>query len=101
MTYSDTLAYLSSLNKMGIRLGLEPICRLLERLGHPQKGYASVLIAGTNGKGSVAAMTASILIAGGFKTGLYTSPDLIEFRERIRINGEMIDPGEAAVCAQE
>lgn len=101
MTYSDTLAYLSSLNKMGIRLGLEPICRLLERLGHPQKGYASVLIAGTNGKGSVAAMTASILIAGGFKTGLYTSPDLIEFRERIRINGEMIDPGEAALCAEE
>ncbi len=101
MTYSDTLAYLSSLNRMGIRLGLEPIRLLLERLGYPEKDYAAVLIAGTNGKGSVAAMTASILSAGRFKTGLYTSPDLIDFRERIRVNGEMIDPGEAAACAEE
>lgn len=99
MTYPDTLAYLSSLNKMGIRLGLEPIRRLLGRLGNPQGAYAAVLIAGTNGKGSVAAMTASILTAGGFRTGLYTSPDLIEFRERIRIDGRMIGRGEATVCA--
>ena len=97
-THQDTLAYLSSLNKMGIRFGLDPIRSLLERLGNPQNGYPSVLIAGTNGKGSVAAMTASILTAGGFRTGLYTSPDLIDVRERIRIDGAMISPEEAAIC---
>lgn len=100
MKYQDTLAYLSSLNKMGIRFGLEPILSLLERLQNPQNAFPSVLIAGTNGKGSVAAMTASILAAGGFKTGLYTSPDLIDFRERIRINGTMISRQEAAICTE-
>lgn len=98
MTHEDMLAFLSSLNKMGIRFGLDPIRSLLDRLRNPQNGYPSVLIAGTNGKGSVAAMTASILTAGGFKTGLYTSPDLIDFRERIRVDGEMISREEAAIC---
>ena len=101
MTYRDTLAYLSGLNKMGIRFGLDPIRSLLERLHNPQNSYPAVLIAGTNGKGSVAAMTASILSAGGFRTGLYTSPDLIDFRERIRIDGEMISREEAAICAEQ
>lgn len=100
MTYQDTLAYLSGLNKMGIRFALDPIRSLLERLHNPQGGYPSVLIAGTNGKGSVAAMTASILAAGGFKTGLYTSPDLIDFRERIRVDGVMISREKAAICTQ-
>lgn len=101
MTYKDTLAYLSSLNKMGIRLGLDPIRLLLERLHNPQNSYPAVLIAGTNGKGSVAAMTAAILSSGGFRTGLYTSPDLIDFRERIRINDTMISPEEAMRCAEQ
>lgn len=100
MTYQDALAYLSSLNKMGIRFGLEPILSLLARLRNPQNTFPAVLIAGTNGKGSVAAMTASILAAGGFKTGLYTSPDLIDFRERIRINGTIISHREAAICTE-
>jgi len=100
MTYRDTLAYLSSLNKMGIRFGLDPIRFLLERLHNPQNSYPAVLIAGTNGKGSVAAMTAAILVSGGFKTGLYTSPDLIGFRERIRINDRMISRVEATYCAE-
>jgi dihydrofolate synthase / folylpolyglutamate synthase len=100
MTDRDTLAYLSRLNKMGIRFGLDPIRLLMGRLHHPQNSYPAVLIAGTNGKGSVAAMTASILSAGGFRTGLYTSPDLTDFRERIRIDGKMINHGEAAICAQ-
>ena len=60
-----------------------------------------MLIAGTNGKGSVAAMTASLLTAAGFRTGLYTSPDLIDFRERIRIDGRMIRREETAACAEE
>lgn len=100
MTYRDTLAYLASLNKMGIRFGLDPIRFLLERLQNPQNSYPAVLIAGTNGKGSVAAMTAAMLSAGGFKTGLYTSPDLIEFRERIRVNDGMISREEAMRCAE-
>ncbi|MEW6335410.1 MAG: folylpolyglutamate synthase/dihydrofolate synthase family protein [Thermodesulfobacteriota bacterium] len=100
MTYRDTLAYLSGLNKMGIRFGLGPVRLLLERLGNPQNSYPVVLIAGTNGKGSVAAMTAAMLSAGGFKTGLYTSPDLIDFRERIRIDDGMISRQEAVRCAE-
>jgi dihydrofolate synthase/folylpolyglutamate synthase len=99
MTYRDTLAYLSSLNKMGIRFGLDPIRFLLERLHNPQSSYPAVLIAGTNGKGSVAAMTAAILSSGGLKTGLYTSPDLIDFKERIRINDRMINRDEVLHCA--
>jgi len=100
MTYHSTLEYLSGLNKIGIRFGLDPIRLLLERLHNPQKGYPAVLIAGTNGKGSVAAMTAAILSAGGLRTGLYTSPDLIDFRERIRINDRMICHDEAVRCAE-
>jgi dihydrofolate synthase/folylpolyglutamate synthase len=100
MTYQDTLAYLTSLNKIGIRFGLDPIRLLLERLHNPQNSYPAVLIAGTNGKGSVAAMTAAILSSSGFKTGLYTSPDLIDFRERIRINDRMIGRDEAMHCTE-
>jgi len=100
MTYQDTLAYLYSLNKIGIRFGLGPIRSLLERLQNPQSSYPAILIAGTNGKGSVAAMTAAILSSGGFKTGLYTSPDLIDFRERIRIDDRMISRDEAIRCAE-
>jgi dihydrofolate synthase / folylpolyglutamate synthase len=100
MTYQDTLTFLSSLHKMGIRFGLDPIRSLLKRLHDPQSRYPAILIAGTNGKGSVTAMAASILSAGGFKTGMYTSPDLVDFRERIRIDGTMISRGEAAICAE-
>jgi dihydrofolate synthase / folylpolyglutamate synthase len=101
MTYRETLAYLSSLNHLGIRLGLDPIRSLLGRLNDPQGRFPSVLIAGTNGKGSVAAMAASILSMAGFRTGLYTSPDLIDVRERIRIDGRMIGREDIAACAEE
>mgnify|MGYP001575360822 CR=1 FL=1 len=100
MDYNEALSYLKILNPMGIRLGLDEIKELLGRLGNPQDGYSSVIIAGTNGKGSVAAMTASILNAAGYKTGLYTSPDLIDFRERIRINGKMITPKQTVACIE-
>jgi len=69
---------------------------LLEALGHPEKSFPSVLIAGTNGKGSTAATLASILKASGLKTGLYTSPHLIRINERIRINGAEISDDEFA-----
>lgn len=63
---------------------------MMEHLGHPERGFRSIHVAGTNGKGSVSHMLASILQEAGYKTGLYTSPHLVDFRERIRINGEMI-----------
>jgi dihydrofolate synthase/folylpolyglutamate synthase len=82
--------YLSQLNSSMIRLGLGPVRKLLTSLQNPQNRYASVLIGGTNGKGSIAATTAAILQAAGHRVGLYTSPHLIDLRERIRVNGDMI-----------
>jgi dihydrofolate synthase/folylpolyglutamate synthase len=86
----DPVAYLSSLNIDVMRFGLRAVSRLLLSLGNPQDSYKTILIAGTNGKGSTAAMTASILQQAGYKTGLYTSPHLIDVQERIAINGEKI-----------
>ena len=83
-------AYLESLNINKMRFGLKSITELLSRLGNPQKSYKTITIAGTNGKGSTAAMTASILHSAGYKVGLYTSPHLIDVRERITINGKKI-----------
>jgi len=94
MASQGNLEYLSGLSSTVIRLGLGPISLLLERLNNPQQKYETILIGGTNGKGSIAAMTASILSQGGFKVGLYTSPHLIDVGERIRINGRMITPTE-------
>jgi dihydrofolate synthase/folylpolyglutamate synthase len=97
MTAQGNIEYLSRLSSTVIRLGLGPISRLLGRLNNPQQNYETILIGGTNGKGSIAAMTASILSQGGFKVGLYTSPHLIDVRERIRINGLIISPEEMDV----
>jgi dihydrofolate synthase/folylpolyglutamate synthase len=69
---------------------------LLELLGNPQEKFASIHIAGTKGKGSVSALVASVLHAAGYKVGLYTSPHLLDFRERIRVNGEDIPPEDVA-----
>ena len=100
MNYADATRYLISLGNeiraagadgvMTAKLGLENITALLADLGNPQDSYPSVLIAGTNGKGSVSAMIDSILRAAGFRTGLYTSPHLVEIAERIRVGGEEI-----------
>jgi len=90
MNKTNPYIYLSSLNIDSMRFGLEAITELLLRLGNPQKSYKTILIAGTNGKGSTAAMTASILHSAGYKVGLYTSPHLIEVRERIVISGKKI-----------
>lgn len=83
-------AYLSGLNIDVMRFGLETITGLLERFGFPEDDYFTMLIGGTNGKGSTAAMTASILKEAGFRTGLYTSPHLVDVRERIALNGKKI-----------
>lgn len=85
-SYKDTLDYLYSLQGLGIRPGLKRIKGLLKVLGNPQKSYPSVIVAGTNGKGSTSAMLTSILAEGGYGTGLYTSPHLTRFNERIRVN---------------
>jgi dihydrofolate synthase/folylpolyglutamate synthase len=91
MTNHDPLEYLTHLKSKGINLDLGPVTRLLRSLGNPHENYRTVLIGGSNGKGSVAAMLSSVLTRGGFTVGLYTSPHLIDFRERIRINNRMIE----------
>ena len=91
MANLDPLSYLSHLKSKGINLDLGPVTRLLRTLGNPHKNYRTVLIGGSNGKGSVAAILSSVMTRGGYTVGLYTSPHLIDFRERIRINNRMIE----------
>ena len=82
--------YYHSLLTFGIMPGLDRIKILLERLGSPEKSLRCIHVAGTNGKGTVCSFLASVLKEAGYKTGLYTSPYIVDFRERIRVNGEMI-----------
>ena len=96
MTYAAAVSYLYTLQKHGIKLGLETMTALVGRLGMPQARYRVLHIAGTNGKGSTAAIVAAILQKAGYRVGLYTSPHLIDFRERIRVNGEMISEMDVA-----
>ena len=93
MTYAEAVARIQALRggeHAGMRPGLERIEGLLAALDNPERGYTLVQVAGTNGKGSAAAMIAAMLKAAGRRTGLYTSPHLVSFRERIRVNGEPI-----------
>lgn len=101
MDYSDTLDYLFSRLPMFQRVGpaaykdnLDNTFLLGNYYNNPHRLFKSVHVAGTNGKGSVSHMLAAVLQAAGYKTGLYTSPHLVDFRERIRINGEMISTDE-------
>ena len=89
--YQEALNYLYSLAQSGIKLGLKNTAQLLQHFGDPQLKTPTIHIAGTNGKGSTAAITESILQASGYKVGLYTSPHLLDFRERIQINRKMIE----------
>jgi len=95
-TYEEALSHIHGLYRFGSRLGLTRPRRLLAALGNPHLGLKVIHVAGTNGKGSVAAMLASVLEASGYLTGLYISPYITDFRERIRVNGEPIAPGEVA-----
>jgi dihydrofolate synthase/folylpolyglutamate synthase len=91
-SYESFTRHLEDREYFGQKLGLARIQRLLDRLGNPEKKFRSIHIAGTNGKGSTAAMIASILHEAGVRVGLYTSPHLNDFCERIRIAGEPISP---------
>jgi len=86
MTYQESLDYLTSLGRFGIKLGLDRTKALLRDLGDPQELFQGVLVAGTNGKGSVCAMIASVLQAGGYSVGLMPKPHLISYTERIQVN---------------
>ena len=94
MTYKEALAWLYSLQRFGIKLGLENIQRLIAELDAGLDNAKIVHVAGTNGKGSVCAMIDAICRSGQYRTGLFTSPHLVTFRERIRVNGEMISENE-------
>ena len=87
------LERLFALEQFGIKLGLDNIRAILAALGHPEQAWRSIHIAGTNGKGSVAAMVERGLRAAGLKTGRYTSPHLDRIEERVAINGQPIDSG--------
>lgn len=89
-SYNDGLQYLYNLEKYGMRFGLKRIKTLLKYLGNPQDKLSIIHIGGTNGKGSTSAMIASVLAKAGYKVGLYTSPHLARFNERIRISGKEI-----------
>jgi dihydrofolate synthase / folylpolyglutamate synthase len=96
VTYTEALAWLYETQRFGIKLGLENVERLLRELKLPGKDQRIVHVAGTNGKGSVCAMIDSICRAAGYRTGLFTSPHLVTFRERIRVNGETISQEKVA-----
>ncbi len=104
MTYQQSLDYLASLNTFGMRLGLSRIRRLAELLGNPQDAYKTVHITGTNGKGSVSALTAAALSASGLRTGLFTSPHLVSYNERMCVDGAHIsdeDFAQMLSCTQD
>ena len=94
--YSQILDYLYGLEKFGMVFGLDNITWLLGLIGNPQDSLKTVHIAGTNGKGSVASMLSEILKTAGYVTGMYTSPHLISFTERITVNGDYIPEAEVA-----
>lgn len=98
MTYNETLDYLynaaPAFEKVGAgayKEGLQNTFALDEHFGHPHRQYRTIHVAGTNGKGSVSHTLAALLQTAGYKVGLYTSPHLVDFNERIRVNGEPIE----------
>ena len=111
MPYDDVLNELYGLERFGIKLGLANITELLRRMGNPHHRFRAVHVTGSNGKGSVCAFIESVLREAGYRTGLYTSPHLIRFNERIRVGGreipdeevvrlfEMIKPNSAAMAS--
>lgn len=96
MNYDEAMEYIVTASRFGMNLGLDRIEKVLEFLGNPHKDIKFIHIGGTNGKGSTTAMISSVLKEAGFKVGMYTSPYLEEFEERIQINGENIKKDDLA-----
>lgn len=96
MTYGEIVAGIENAGKFGNRAGKEISAVMLEQLGHPEAGIPFIHIAGTNGKGSVSAFLCEILRAAGLRAGCFTSPHLVDFRERIRVDGGMIPEDDVA-----
>jgi dihydrofolate synthase/folylpolyglutamate synthase len=101
MTYQESLDYLTSLGRFGIKLGLERTEALLHALGDPQELFQGVLVAGTNGKGSVCAMVSSVLQAAGYRVGLMPKPHLISYTERIQVDQRPIAEADFAALLTE
>ena len=108
MNYQETLDYMFAQLPMYHRIGaaaykadIQPTIDMMAALGNPENKFRSIHVAGTNGKGSVSHFLASILQEAGYRVGLYTSPHLVDFRERIRINGEMIPKEEVTAFVEE
>ena len=101
MSYEGAIAYLYSLQKYGMKFGLDNIRQLMSAMGNPQESFRSVHVAGTNGKGSTSSMIDSLLRTAGVTTGLFTSPHLVSFTERIRVNGREIAEAEVVKLADE
>jgi len=98
MNYHECLEYLEQVQILGIKFGLDNVRTVLSQFNDPHLKYSSVLVGGTNGKGSVCAMLARILTLSGYQTGLYTSPHLIHVKERIRIGEEDISQKDFCLC---
>ncbi|OGU60198.1 MAG: hypothetical protein A2X64_03030 [Ignavibacteria bacterium GWF2_33_9] len=98
---TEILDWLYSLHRFGIQPGLERISNVLAKLGNPEKSLKAIHIAGTNGKGSTAVTISSILMEAGYTVGLYTSPHLVDFNERIQINGKLISDEKLVDIAEE
>ena len=97
MNYTETLAYLDSLGKFGINLGMERIEDLLKELNNPEQKVRTIHVTGTNGKGSVTSMITNILLVSGLKVGKFTSPHLVRYNERIEVDGEEISDEDFAL----
>ena len=100
MNYKETLNYIHSLGRFSLPPTLDRISNALNALGNPQNKFKSIHVAGTNGKGSVCAMLSSVFKEAGYKTGLFISPFIIDFRERIQINGEYISQSDLVSLSQ-
>lgn len=101
MEFNEAVDFYHSLNRFGVQPGLERIDALCKELGNPQRNLKCVHVAGTNGKGSTCTFIAGVLSAAGYKVGLYTSPYVLEFRERIRLNGNLIPKDDLFTVTEE
>src|SRR5437867_3713085 len=101
MTYADAIKFLYELRWFGAKFGLENTRKLAALAGNPQNQLRFIHVAGTNGKGSTCAMLESIYRAAGLRVGLFTSPHLVSFRERIQVNRRLISEGDVVRLVEE